>query len=302
MTTTSVAAPRSQFTPLVIACLVATWVIWGSMYLAIKWALVSFPPFYQMGSQFVVAGILLAVVSRWRGAAWPTGREWAGAAIMGALLLGGGYGFTALAETRISSGLVVAFGAIVPSLMALAELPYGKRPRPIQVVGVAVGLLGIVLLTQGQGFGSSPMGLMAMTVACVTWVWGSVWSVYGLPGGVKLSSAPGFMGHASQMLTGGAMLLIGSWLVGEVPAWPPEPVAVWSWAYLVVAGSLVGYTAYMLLLERTTPTLAASYTYVNPVVALFLGIVLDGEKVSSLEFAAIAAVLLGVVLLMWRED
>jgi drug/metabolite transporter (DMT)-like permease len=268
------------------------------MYLAIKWALESFPPFYQMGTQFLVAGILLGLLAHRRREPWPDRRQWGGAAILGALLLGGGYGFTALAETRVSSGLVVAFGAIVPTLVALAELPYGRRPGLRQMAGILIGLVGIVLLSEGQGFGSSILGLVSISIACITWVIGSIWAVHGLPGGTALHCAPGFMGHASQMVCGGVLLLLMSWAVGEAPQWPPQPLALASWAFLMVAGSLIGYTAYMILLARTTPTLAASYTYVNPVVALVLGFALDGERVSGQELGAIVAVLLGVVLLM----
>jgi len=291
----------TRLSPLVLTCLAATWLIWGSMYLAIKWALVSFPPFYQMGTQFIVAGLLLAGVAKWRGAVWPNRSQWLGGTIMGALLLLGGYGFTALAETRVGSGLVVAFGAVVPAMVALAEWMYGVRPSIRRGTGIAIGLFGIVLLTQGNGFGGSFSGLMCMAVACTTWSIGSVWSVHGLPGGKALNVVPGFMGHASQMLVGGVMLLVVSWIVGEQPAWPPEPMALASWAYLMVAGSLISYTAYLVLLEKTTPSLAASYTYVNPLVALLLGTMLDGELVSGFEWMAVAVVLAGVVLLMWKE-
>jgi len=293
------ARPATLYTPVVLLCLGATWLIWGSMYLAIKWALDSFPPFYQMGSQFVVAGMLLGAVALLRGAPLPNRRQWAGAAVLGALLLGGGYGFTALAQTSVGSGLVVAFGAVVPSLVALAELPYGIRPNARQTLGIVLGLAGIVLLSQGQGFGGSLAGLLSMCVACVTWSLGSVWAVHGLPGGARLHLAPGFMGHASQMLVGGGLLLLAAWAVGEQPAWPPAGRALASWCFLVVCGSLIGYTAYMLLLERTSPSLAASYTYVNPVVAIVLGVALGEEVVTAFEWLAVGVVLAGVVLLMW---
>lgn len=287
--------------PLVLACLAATWFLWGTMYLAIKWALVSFPPFYQMGSQFVVAGAVLATIARWRGGAWPSAREWLGGAIMGALLISGGYGFMAVAETSVGSGLVVAFTAIVPTMVVLGEWPYGVRPDRRQAAGVALGLVGIVMMTQGQGFGASLGGLLAVITSCATWTAGSVWSVHGLPGGSKISTAPGSMGHASQMLTGGALLLIASRAIGEAPAWPPAPLALLCWVYVAIAGSLIGYSAYLLLLERTTPALATSYTYVNPVVALLLGVTLGQEVVSRFEWLAVMIVLCGVVLLMSRK-
>jgi drug/metabolite transporter (DMT)-like permease len=268
------------------------------MYLAIKWALVSFPPFYQMGSQFLVAGALLACAARTRGIPWPTARQWLGGAIMGGLLISGGYGFMAVAETSVGSGLVVAFTAIVPTMVVLGEWPYGVRPDRRQSIGVALGLIGIFMMTQGQGFGASLAGLLAVIISCATWTVGSVWAVHGLPGGAKLTTARGAMGHASQMLTGGALLLIASRAIGETPGWPPAPMALACWIYVAIAGSLIGYSAYLILLARTTPALATSYTYVNPVVALVLGVTLGREAVSNFEWLAVLVVLCGVVLLM----
>jgi drug/metabolite transporter (DMT)-like permease len=297
------AAPRVIiWSPLVLASLGATWFVWGSMYLAIKWALVSFPPFYQMGTQFLSAGALLAAAARLRGGAWPDPTQWLGGAILGLLLLGAGYGLTAIAETSVSSGLVVAFNAIVPTLIALLEWSYGVRPTRRQLAGIALGLAGIVMLTRGQGFSASLPGLLAISGACVAWAFGSVWAVHGMPGGARIRLAPGFMGHASQMLTGGLILLAASWVAGEKPGWPPQSLAMASWVYLALAGSLISYSAYMLLLERTTPSLAASYTYVNPLVALLLGVTLDKEIVSGFEWAAVSIVLGGVVLLLWRRE
>ncbi|HRD98111.1 MAG TPA: EamA family transporter, partial [Rubrivivax sp.] len=171
---------------LIVACLAATWVIWGSTYLAIKWALVSFPPFFQMGTRFVAAGLLLGAWAWWRGAAWPTRGEWFSATVLGALMLGGGYGATALAEVSVGSGLVVAFIAVVPALVALAQWPYGVRPTALEATGITLGLAGVVLLTRGQGFAASAGGLLAIATACITWSLGTVWARHGLPGGRAL--------------------------------------------------------------------------------------------------------------------
>ena len=302
MSTHSATGGRTVWSPVVLSCLASTWFLWGTMYLAIKWALESFPPFYQMGSQFVVAGAFLAVAARIRGSAWPTPRQWVGGGIRGAFLISGGYGFMAVAETSVGSGLVVAFTAIVPTMVVLGEWPYGVRPDRRQAAGVALGLVGIVMMTQGQAFGASLGGLLAVITSCTTWTVGRVWSVHGLPGGSKINTAPGFMGHASQMLTGGALLLIASRAIGESPAWPPAPLAFLCWIYVTIAGSLISYTAYLVLLERTTPALATSYTYVNPVVALILGVTLGQEAVSHFEWVTVIVVLSGVVLLMWRRS
>jgi drug/metabolite transporter (DMT)-like permease len=154
------------------------------------------------------------------------------------------------------------------------------------------------MLMRGQGFSASPRGLAAIIISCAVWAIGSVWAVHGLPGGTKLKVAPGTMGHASQMLLGGAMLLIASWAIQEHAAWPPKSIAVASWIYLVFAGAMIGYSAYMELLVRTTPSLAVSYTYVNPVVALALGVFVDHEIVTGYEWLAAAAVLIGVFMLL----
>jgi drug/metabolite transporter (DMT)-like permease len=214
------------------------------------------------------------------------------------MLLGVGYGATAVASVSISSGLVVAFIAVSPALVALFELPYGVRPTPVQTAGIALGLAGVVMLTQGQGYAASLPGLLAISTACVAWALGSVWARHGLPGGHTLALAPGAAGFASQMLAGGVMLLAASVLAGESVSWPLDPRAVGSWAYLVVAGSIIGFSAYMILLQRTSAATASSYTYVNPVIGLLLGVSLGGEVVSGFEWAAAGVVLAGVVLLL----
>jgi drug/metabolite transporter (DMT)-like permease len=303
MTTTSPTGARqvAGTGALIAACLAATWCIWGTSYLAIKWALASLPPFFQMGTRFVVAALVLGAWAAWRGARRPDRAQWGAAFVLGALMIGGGYGFTALAQTSVASGLVVAFIAVVPALVALGEWAYGVRPRPREAAGIALGLVGVVLLARGQGFGASWGGLVAITVACLTWSLGTVWARQGLPrrlGAQGVGLAPGAAGYASQMLAGGVLLLALSWALGERPAWPPDARAVASWLYLVFASTLLGFTAYMVLLERSTATLASSYTYVNPVIALALGVALDGEVVSAGEWAAAGVVLTGVVLLL----
>jgi drug/metabolite transporter (DMT)-like permease len=291
-------APPHATSPLVAACLAATWLIWGSTYLAIKWALVAFPPFFQMGTRFVAAGLLLGAFARLRGARWPDAGEWLSAAVLGALMLGVGYGATALAQTHVSSGLVVAFIAVVPALVALFQVPYGVKPTPLEAAGIALGLGGVWLLTRGQGFGASALGLGAIASATVAWSLGTVWARHGLPGGRRLALAPGAAGFASQMFVGGLLLLAASWIVGEAPTLPPDARSLACWAYLVVAGSLLGFSAYMLLLERTSPALASSYSFVNPVIGMVLGVTLGGEVVTGFEWLAAGVTGAGVVLLL----
>ncbi len=286
-------APRAQpLSTLLLLCLAATWVIWGSTYLAIKFALLSFPPFFQMGTRFLAAGVLLIVWMRARGAAWPTPTQWRNALVVGTLMLGGGMGGTAVAETSVGSGLVVAFIAVVPLMIAALNLIWGVKPGRLELAGIVVGLAGVLMLTQGAGFQASPAGLIAIATACLTWSVGSVLSQRSLP------LAPGAMGFASEMLCGGAVLMALSLATGERPEWPPQPAAVAAWFYLVVAGSLIAFNAYMVLLAQASAGLASSYTFVNPVIAMLLGVAVLGEVVSGFEWAAAGVVLVGVVLML----
>jgi drug/metabolite transporter (DMT)-like permease len=281
-----------SLSPLLLACLAATWVIWGSTYLAIKFALESFPPFYQMGSRFLVAGVLLIVWLKLRGRALPTLVEWRNAAIIGTLLLVSGMGLTAYSEQTVASGLIVAYIAIIPIIVTIMNLPFGVRPSRLELIGMLVGVVGVLMLVQGQAFTASPTGLVAITIACVSWSLGSVLSQRRLP------LAPGAMGFASEMLCGSVLLLLLSFGLGEVPQRPPQPLAAWSWVYLIVFGSLLAFNAYMVLLGRVSAALASSYTFVNPVIALGLGIWLGGETVTGFEWAAAAVITAGVVLLV----
>jgi drug/metabolite transporter (DMT)-like permease len=285
---------RRSHDPLVLLCLAATWLVWGSTYLAIKFALLSFQPFFQMGTRFLFAGVLLLAWMRWRKAPWPSAKQWRNALIVGALMLGGGMGGTAYAEQSVGSGLVVAFIAVVPLMIAALNLLWGVKPGRLELVGIGVGLAGVLMLTQGAGFQASPAGLAAIALACVTWSIGSVLSQRTLP------LAPGPMGFASEMICGGLVLLAMSATHGEAPPWPPQPVAVAAWFYLVVFGSLIAFNAYMVLLARASAAVASSYTFVNPVIAMLLGVAVLGEVVTGFEWLAAAVVLVGVVLLFMK--
>jgi drug/metabolite transporter (DMT)-like permease len=189
---------------------------------------------------------------------------------------------------------VVVFIAIVPLLIVGVNLFFGVRPGRLELAGIGLGLAGVVMLTRGQGFQSSPRGLAYIVTACTCWSVGSVLSQR------KLPLAPGAMGFASEMLAGGVVVIAVALLQGESLGWPPEPLAAWAWVYLVVFGSLLAFNAYMVLLARTTAGLAASYTFVNPIIALGLGIAFGGETVTPFEWLAAGVILAGVVLLLVR--
>ena len=284
------ATPR-LFSPLVLGCLAATWLVWGSTYLVIRFALAGFAPYFLMATRFLFAGGLLLAWQLARGASLPTVREWRNAFLIGTLMLAGGMGGVAYAEQTIASGLVVAFIAIIPLLLVVINLAFGVHPQRSELLAVIVGLGGVLMLTQGVGIRGSPAGLVAITLGTTGWALGSVLAQRGF------ALAPGATGFATEMLCGGLALLMMSALRAETWHWPIQ-TGVWlAWWYLVVFGSLIAFSAYMLLLARTSASLAASYTLVNPIVALFLGVTLGGERVSTWEWAASGIVMIGVVLL-----
>lgn len=275
----------------VLLALLTVYLVWGSTYLAIHFALISFPPFLLMGSRFAMAGVLLFAWLKLRGAPNPTLRQWRDAAIVGVLLLGGGMGLTAVAQQYVSSGLTAVFIASAPLMFALWAGLFGEWPGRREWFGILAGFAGAALLASGGEFAGEPAGVMALTGAVACWTFGSVLSQK------KLALAPGAMGFASEMLAGGAFLLCVGWLQGEAFATVFDPRAVLAWGYLVTAGSLAAFSAYMYLLSKVSPALASSYAYVNPVIAVLLGVWLANESVGTREIAAMAIILGSVVLL-----
>ncbi len=281
-----------SLSPLVVACLAATWLVWGSTYLVIRFALAGFAPFFLMATRFIVAGALLMGWQLLRGATLPTVPEWRNALLVGALMLGGGMGGTAYAELTIASGLVVAVIAVIPILLVVINLAFRVYPKRSELVAVGVGLAGVVMLTQGSGIHGSPAGLAAILLGTSGWALGSVLSQR------KFMLAPGATGFASELLCGGVALLVMSAMRGESWQLTTASSAWASWVYLVVFGTLIAFNAYMVLLARTSASLAASYSLVNPVVALLLGITFGGETVTAWEWMAAGVVLVGVVILL----
>jgi drug/metabolite transporter (DMT)-like permease len=281
--------------PLLVPALIACYLVWGSTYLAIRLALVSFPPFFQMGTRFLAGGSLLMAWVLWqarsRRAVLPTPREWRNALVVGGLMLGGGMGLTASAEQHVGSGLVAAFIAVVSMLVCGWGLLFGQRPHRLAFAGMAVGVAGVLMLARGASFSASPTGFACLAGATLAWSLGSVLSTTRLP------LALGAAGFASEMLCGGAVLMTFSLALGEQFSLPPQPLALAAWAYLVVFGSLIGFSAYLYLLANASAAVATSYAFVNPVIALALGVSLSGETLSGGEWIACGVILAGVLLI-----
>lgn len=295
MTTTALPARGAGTPALLLPALLACYVIWGSTYLAIRLALASFPPFFQMGTRFLAAGALLMAWVLWRARSGavrlPTLREWRNALVIGTLMLGGGMGLTASAEQHVGSGLVAAFIAVTPMLVCGWGLLFGQRPHRLELAGMAVGVAGVLLLVRGASFAASPAALASIAGATLAWSLGSVLSTTRLP----LAAGPA--GFASEMLCGGAVLMALSLALGEQFVAPPQPLALAAWLYLVVFGSLIAFSAYLYLLAHASPAVATSYAFVNPVIALALGVSLGGEALSGGEWLACGVILAGVLLI-----
>ena len=286
----------------VIAAFAALYTIWGSTYLAIRYAVTTIPPFLMGGSRFVLAGAFLYGWTRLRGATAPTRSQWRAALVTGVLLLVGGNGAVIWSEQHVASGLVALIVAIVPLWMVVLDWlrPGGSRPPRTVFVGLALGLAGLALLIGPDavtGHGTSRLNVGAALVPVIgsmLWALGSIFSRYA-PRPASAQMATGM-----QMLMGGAAFLVVSVIAGEPRRFSVSNVTTPSlvgWLYLVTFGSLLGFTAYIYLLRATTPAKASTYAYVNPVVAVALGWAVAGEAVTP-RMGIAAAIILGAVALI----
>lgn len=285
--------PRERW--LIGLALLALYVIWGSTYLAMRYAVEGFPPFMMAGIRFVLAGGLLYLYLRLRGTPAPTRAQGASCALVGTLLLLGGNGAVAYAEQTVASGIAALVVATVPLWTLLFAALWKKFPSRRELAGVLVGFAGIVLLNLDGNLRGSPAGAVILVLASASWAFGSVWSWrLPLPGGMMTSAA--------QMLGGGLALMVTSVAMGERLAVLPSLKAVAALAYLVVFGSFVAYSAYQYLLHTVRPAVATSYAYVNPPLAVLLGVWLAGEHLSRLEMAGMGVILAGVVLVVVKKN
>src|SRR5258706_4873901 len=224
----------------------AVYLIWGTTYLAIRFALVSFQPFTMGSIRFLIAGGVLFAILRLRGAPMPTLRQWRSAAIVGALLFGGGMGCVALAEQSVSSGLTATLVATSPLGMLIFSTLWGNRPRRVEWLGVALGIVGVAILSLEGNLRANPAGIALLIFAPTCWSLGSVWSRH-------LDMPDGAMGTAAEMLMGGVVLFFIAMLRGERITEMPTPGAVLALLHLIVFGSLLAISAYMYLLKTVQP-------------------------------------------------
>jgi drug/metabolite transporter (DMT)-like permease len=271
--------------------LVAVYLIWGSTYLAISVAIKGFPPFLMAGIRFLAAGGIMFIFLRVRGTPSPSRKQWLGLIAIGALLLVGGNGGVIIAEQWVASGLAAVWISTMPLWAALFAGLWGRWPNRLEWIGLGLGLVGVGLLNLENNLQANPLGAVALLISTICWAFGSVWSQ-------RLSLPTGMMSSAGEMLAGGVIFMALSLAFGEKLAGPPPAESIWAVAYLVVFGSIVAFSAYLYLLRRVRPALATSYAYVNPVVAVALGVGLAQEPISWVGIAAMAIIISAVGLVV----
>jgi drug/metabolite transporter (DMT)-like permease len=287
-------APSRPSTAVIIACLLAVYILWGTTYYAIKVAITGFATFFFVGTRFVVAGGLLLLWQMLRGAPMPTLAQWRGAALVGCLLLLAGNGTVAMGEQWVSSGAAVALVSSVPLTTAAWSCLFGERPARLEWLAMAVGTAGIAVMLLGHDLRGSPLGVGVVLGGSVCWSLGTVLAR-------RVEIPPGATGFGAEMLCAGIAGFIVSALARE-PWVFSSALRPWAaWGYLVVFGSLIGFSAFRFLVERVSASLATTYAYVNPPVALLVGWWLGHERFSAQLLLGLPIVLGAVALLTWAH-
>ena len=282
------------------AALLVVYVLWGSTYLGIKIAVETLPPLLAGGSRFIVGGALLAIILALRGTSLRISRrELGGAAIVGALLLTLGVGLVHVAETRIDSSVAAIIAGTVPLQIIVMRTIGREQPARATQLSALTGLVGLgLVVAPGLGAGSTALGLAVMLMASISWSVGSFVSKR-----LELPQDP-FVAAAYQMGAGGLFLMLGALALGEAGQLDGAAFArdsVLAWVYLVIFGSLVGFTAYAWLLKVAPISLVVTHQYVNPLVAIALGMVFLGERPSPWALGG-ALVVLGAVYVAIRAE
>lgn len=274
--------------------------VWGSTFLAIRVGVREVPPFLLAGMRFLVAGILLYAWMRVKGTPSPTMREWRSASLLAVLIFVLDYGLLFWAERRVPSGIAAVMMATIPVFIALSEILILKTQRLTVRLAAAliVGLAGVtVLVSHTGGFGDAPidtLGACALILGAISWS-----AATALTRKMPLPSEKA-MSSGAQMLAGGVLLTLTSALLGEFRGFHFQVVSAQAWlalTYLIVAGSILGFTAYVWLIHHESPTKVGTYAYVNPVVAVSVGYFLGGESIGARTIAGTALVLVSVIVI-----
>jgi drug/metabolite transporter (DMT)-like permease len=272
----------------------AVYLIWGSTYLAMRVAVSGLPPFFMAGGRFVAAGLVLLAFLRFRGAPWPTAREWLMATPVGFLMFVVGNGMVSVAEQHLGSGVAAVVTGTMPLWAAAMARFFGERVTAREWVALVLGFGGVAALALGGELRAEPWSALLLCLAPIGWALGSHLAR-------RLPMAKGLMSAATQMLVGGVAMELLSLALGERVVTPVPTRALLAWLYLGVAGSLLAYSAFTWLLRHTRPAVATSYAYVNPVVAVALGGLLGGERVGPEVLLAVVLIAAATALVMLRQ-
>jgi drug/metabolite transporter (DMT)-like permease len=293
-------SPAQPALSLVLIAFAAVYLIWGSTYLGIAIAIETIPPFLMAGCRFMLAGLVLYAVMRGRGVARPDAAHWRSALVIGALLLLAGNGGVTWAQKTVPSGIAALVVAATPLWMMLIDWlrPGGLRPTFSVVCGLAVGFAGVTLIVASRNdLGHrivDPAGAAALIFATICWAFGSVFSRHT----AKPNSA--LLAVAMQMIAGGGLQIVTGFALGEPGQFHLEMItarSAWAFVYLTVFGSLIGYSAYVWLLQVSTPARVSTYAYVNPLIAVLLGKMILDEPVPRTVLLAGALILTAVILI-----
>lgn len=277
--------------------LLALYIVWGSTYLAIRFAVESIPPFFHAGLRFLIAGLILLTWRKAAGDPLPTRKQWGSLFVVGTLLLLGGNGLVSWAEQTIPSGIAALIVGAVPMFLVVAEAirPGGVKPTPRVIIGLLIGFFGIYLLVGPSEFSGgmhlNPLGVIALLIAASLWATGSIYSKHAdLPKSALMMTG-------GEMLMGSISLFLVSLLTGELKGFSFAHVTTNSWlglVYLITVGSMIGFVSYAWLLQNAPISLVATYAYVNPLVAVFLGFLFASEDL-SLRILAASIIIIGSV-------
>ena len=280
------------------------YLIWGSTYLGIRVAVETIPPFLMGAARFLVAGTVLMILVRLRGAPKPTARQWRDNALVGTCLLLGGNGFVSWAEQTLPSGLTALIIGIQPVFMVLTEWAWrgGHRPTPATFVGLLLGFAGVAWLAApwetSSETGIHLPAVLLLLFACVSWAFGSIYSR-----NVK-NPAPPFLASAMQMLCGSGSLLAGALVHGELATFHLSAISghsIAAFLYLAFVGSLVGFSTFVWLMTHSTAARVSTYAYVNPVVAVILGWLILDEPITTRTLFAAAIIVAAVVIVTTQK-
>ena len=290
-----------------IAGFVTIYILWGSTYLGIKIAVETLPPFLMASARFLVAGLIVTAWVAVSKGFKATRRQWFDNSIIGGLLLLGGNGMVSWSEQKIPSGvatLIVSLGPLFIVLLDWAMLRFshdksrGTRPTIATFVGIGLGIIGLAVLvgpSLGEGQAQlDPWRVGGLVLACFSWSSGSIYTRY------ARTPAEPFTAAAIQMLAGSVCLIVVSLLMGEPSHFEFAAVSsrsLFAWSYLIVAGSLIGFTTFVWLMKHSTPARVSTYAYVNPIVAVFLSWAFAREPVGPRMFVAAAIIVTGVAII-----